>query len=598
MNTARIVVLAIAIGAGGIAAYLASGSGDKPAPAQPVAQLQTVDILVAKSDIGLGQSVKPDDLQWQTWPAATASSNFISRASKADAIKEITGSIARAPFIAGEPIREQKLVKADGSGFMAAILPAGFRAVSTEISPETGAGGFILPNDRVDVLLTKRDKNPDGKGPDVANSEIILTNIRVLAIDQAPKEKEGASALVGRTVTLELKPEQTETLARARQSGTLSLALRSICRHQYGREAGRTPIQQARRKPQRHSLRRCQPADDAEVTERTHDMKCREIQPMMRTFIVRALSFSAVAALTLNPALTPVLASDYRAAAPVTTDGQMNARFVSLGIGKSIVIDLPREIKDVLVADPKVANAVVRSTQRAYIIGAAVGQTNIVFFDSTGAQIAAYDIAVKRDLNGVRAALKQSLPNSDIQIEGVGDGVVLSGTAASPIEAQQAADIAARLVGGNDKVVNSIAVRGRDQVMLKVTRRRSHPQHHQAVGHRSHGQPELRHRGREFQQLQSVYRSRPPAGGRQRGADIVRRHFVSDGYAPRDGERRRRAHAGRAQSDRDLGRSPRPSLPAANFRFPQAIPAIRSRASAPPRSRSRNSAFRSTSRRW
>ena len=198
-------------------------------------------------------------------------------------------------------------------------------------------------------------------------------------------------------------------------------------------------------------------------------MKCREIQPMMRTFIVRALSFSAVAALTLNPALTPVVASDYRTAAPVTTDGQMNARFVSLGIGKSFVIDLPREIKDVLVADPKVANAVVRSTQRAYIIGAAVGQTNIVFFDSTGAQIAAYDIAVKRDLNGVRAALKQSLPNSDILIEGVGDGVVLSGTAASPVEAQQAADIAARLVGGSDKVVNSIAVRGRDQVMLKVT---------------------------------------------------------------------------------------------------------------------------------
>jgi len=198
-------------------------------------------------------------------------------------------------------------------------------------------------------------------------------------------------------------------------------------------------------------------------------MKCREIQPMMRTFIVRALSFSAVAALTLNPALTPVVASDYRTAVPVAADGQMNARFVSLGIGKSFVIDLPREIKDVLVADPKIANAVVRSTQRAYIIGAAVGQTNIVFFDSTGAQIAAYDIAVKRDLNGVRAALKQSMPNSDILIEGVGDGVVLSGSAASPIEAQQAADIAARLVGGTDKVVNSIAVRGRDQVMLKVT---------------------------------------------------------------------------------------------------------------------------------
>jgi len=229
MNTARIVVLTIAVGAGGIAAYLASGSDNKPAPAAPVAQLQTVDVLVAKSDIGLGQAVKPEDMQWQTWPAATASNVFIRRSERPNATTEIVGSIARAPFIAGEPIREQKLVKADGSGFMAAILPSGMRAVSTEISPETGAGGFILPNDRVDVILSKHEKNPDrAAAPDMVISEIILSNIRVLAIDQAPKEKDGQNSVVGKTVTLELKPEQTETLARARQSGTLSLALRSI----------------------------------------------------------------------------------------------------------------------------------------------------------------------------------------------------------------------------------------------------------------------------------------------------------------------------------------------------------------------------------
>ena len=227
MNTARIVVLTIAIGAGGIAAYLASGS-DKPAP-EPIVQMQTVDVLVAKNDIGLGQTVTPDDLQWQTWPAATASNIFIRRNERPDATTQITGSIARAPFITGEPIREAKLVKANGSGFMAAILPTGMRAVSTEISPETGAGGFILPNDRVDVLLTKRDKNPDRTGqPDLVNSEIILSNVRVLAIDQAPKEKDGQNVVVGKTVTLELKPEQAETLARSRQTGTLSLALRSI----------------------------------------------------------------------------------------------------------------------------------------------------------------------------------------------------------------------------------------------------------------------------------------------------------------------------------------------------------------------------------
>jgi pilus assembly protein CpaC len=198
-------------------------------------------------------------------------------------------------------------------------------------------------------------------------------------------------------------------------------------------------------------------------------MKRRGNQPVMRTFIVRALSFSALVALALNPALTPVVASDYRVAAPLAADGQMNSRFLALGIGKSVVVDLPRDIKDVLVADPKIANAVVRSAQRAYIIGAAVGQTNIVFFDSAGQQIAAYDIAVKRDLNGVRAALRQTLPHADIQIEGVGDGVMLSGSAGSPIEAQQAGELAARLVGGTDKVLNSIVVRGRDQVMLKVT---------------------------------------------------------------------------------------------------------------------------------
>jgi pilus assembly protein CpaB len=227
MKIARIVVLTIALGAGGVAAYLARGTDNASPEPQPVAQLPTAEILVAKADIGLGQTVKAEDLQWQTWPAATASSSFI-RNDSGEGMQAVIGSIARSPFIAGEPIREQKLVKANGSGFMAAILPTGMRAISTEITPETGAGGFILPNDRVDVILSRREKNADGRGADVVNSEILLANVRVLAIDQAPKEKEGQNAVVGKTVTLELKPEQAETLARARQTGTLQLALRSI----------------------------------------------------------------------------------------------------------------------------------------------------------------------------------------------------------------------------------------------------------------------------------------------------------------------------------------------------------------------------------
>ena len=197
-------------------------------------------------------------------------------------------------------------------------------------------------------------------------------------------------------------------------------------------------------------------------------MKFGEIQSAMRTVAAGALLLSAVAALTLGP-LLPVVAAESDKD-PVTTSAigpAVKMRFLALGVGKSMVVDLPRDVKDVLVADPKIANAVVRSSQRAYIIGAAVGQTNVVFFDADGQQVASYDIAVKRDLNGVRAALRQSLPG--IQIEGVGESVLLTGSVSSPVEAQQAGEIAARLVGGAEQVVNSIVVRGRDQVMLKVT---------------------------------------------------------------------------------------------------------------------------------
>ncbi|VIO74707.1 Type II secretion system protein D [Bradyrhizobium ivorense] len=195
----------------------------------------------------------------------------------------------------------------------------------------------------------------------------------------------------------------------------------------------------------------------------------------LRTALARSLSFSAVAALLLAPLLAPAVAADSDRSGEAggkvdfstTSSIAAKTRFLSLGVGKSMVVDLPREAKDVLVADPKIANAVIRSAQRAYIIGAAVGQTNVVFFDADGQQVASYDIAIKRDLNGMRAALKQMLPG--VNIEGVGDSVVLTGTVASPVEAQQAGDIAAKLVGAADKVVNSIVVRGRDQVMLKVT---------------------------------------------------------------------------------------------------------------------------------
>ena len=143
-----------------------------------------------------------------------------------------------------------------------------------------------------------------------------------------------------------------------------------------------------------------------------------------------------------------------------------------------MIIDLPRDAKDVLVADPLIANAVVRSARRAYMIGVKVGQTSIFFFDAEGRQIAGFDIAVKRDLNGIRDAIRQVLPTSDIRVEALGaDGIVLSGTVATPVESQTAFSIAGRLVNqgtaalaaSGDKLVNAIIVRDRDQVNLRVT---------------------------------------------------------------------------------------------------------------------------------
>jgi pilus assembly protein CpaB len=227
MKAARLVVLTVAIGAGGVAAMLA-GRSNKPAEVKTEApKVTTVDILVAKSDIPMGQQLAPGDVQWQEWPASTASGNFIRKVDNPSAIEALAGQIARAPFVAGEPIRDAKLVNAKGAGFMAAILPSGMRAVSTQISPETGAGGFILPNDRVDVIVTRRDPDKTGGNND-QTSETVLTNIRVLAIDQNIEEKGGQKVVVGKTATLELTPGQAETLTLAQHLGSLSLALRSI----------------------------------------------------------------------------------------------------------------------------------------------------------------------------------------------------------------------------------------------------------------------------------------------------------------------------------------------------------------------------------
>ena len=190
----------------------------------------------------------------------------------------------------------------------------------------------------------------------------------------------------------------------------------------------------------------------------------------MKATPIRTATLAALIVMIMPGLSTPVMAADRSnvIVPPVQMHGGNATQFMPLGVGKSIVVDLPGDIKDVLVADPKIANAVVRTSRRAYLIGVAVGQTNVFFFGADGRQLLGLDIAVTRDLNGIRAALKRVLPAADIAIEGLADGIMITGSVANQGESQQVYDLAARLAG-DGKVVNGITVRGRDQVMLKVT---------------------------------------------------------------------------------------------------------------------------------
>lgn len=231
MRAARLVVLGVAVAAGGVAAYLASSH--KPAPEAPkaplVQQIETVDVLVAKSDLSRGEVIDAHDIGWQVWPKAAANSNFIQKTARPDAIAQFTGGIVRVPVAAGQPIYDPMVVFAKGSGFLAAVLPKGMRAVALDITPESDAGGFILPEDHVDILLTRHDKAAEkATGSEKIVADTILRNVRVLAVDQNVEEKSGTRVVVGRTATVELAPQQAEALARSRLLGTLSLSLRSL----------------------------------------------------------------------------------------------------------------------------------------------------------------------------------------------------------------------------------------------------------------------------------------------------------------------------------------------------------------------------------
>lgn len=234
MKPSRILLILVAILAGGLAAFLAT-RGDQPVETTVVTQVvqeSKAQVLVAMQAIGVGERLTAEKLQWQDWPEGAVRPEYITIAAAPDAPADLTGTVARFEFFPGEPIRQEKLARAD-QGYLSAVLAEGMRGVSIEVNAASGAGGFIVPNDRVDVILTS-------SGPLGQQSQPILSNVKVLAIGArlgevgttgAPADPENPRAEMftdGTIATLELTPDQADIVINATALGRLSLTLRSI----------------------------------------------------------------------------------------------------------------------------------------------------------------------------------------------------------------------------------------------------------------------------------------------------------------------------------------------------------------------------------
>lgn len=230
MKPARVVIMAVAVLAAGLAGYLAMNltsptvQVNKTSASPVVEKTPMLDVLVVSSSLPVGARLSEETVEWKGWPEDAAIEGLIRRETRPDAITELSGAVVRLPLFAGEPLRPEKIVDSS-SRIMSSLLPAGKRAIATEISVATSAGGFILPNDRVDIIMVRRKTGAEG-----FFTEVILSNIRILAIDQRIEEDaQGNRTAVGTTATLELTPKQTKIITVAQQlADRLTLALRSV----------------------------------------------------------------------------------------------------------------------------------------------------------------------------------------------------------------------------------------------------------------------------------------------------------------------------------------------------------------------------------
>lgn len=228
MNRSRVIILVLAAFAAGIAALLVRGllgGGTAPVNASIISKpASMMNVLVADSAIQPGTAITPSLVRWQSWPKDSVDSSFITQSGNPDTAAIVKGTVARAPLAAGEPLTGTKIVHADSASFMSAQLAPGMRAVSISISTDTGAGGFILPNDRVDVVMTQKVS----ESSHTFASRVILSDVRVLAMDQTFAQDKDQKTVLAKTATLELAPDQATLLTRSAAAGSISLTLRPL----------------------------------------------------------------------------------------------------------------------------------------------------------------------------------------------------------------------------------------------------------------------------------------------------------------------------------------------------------------------------------
>lgn len=242
MDMRRMIVLGVAAVAAIAAVFLVRGmmGGGTPqatALIAPVRQIPTTDVLVASTALQPGTPLNPSLVHWQAWPRSAVDSSFVTREATPDLKVALEGTVVRAPMVEGEPLATNKFVHSDAAGFMAATLTPGNRAISIPVTVESGAGGFILPNDRVDLMMTELASD----NPKRYRAHIVLTNIRVLAMDQTVKQDKDQKTVLARTATLEVTPAQARTVARAQAAGPITLTLRPLGENKPVAEAAPSP---------------------------------------------------------------------------------------------------------------------------------------------------------------------------------------------------------------------------------------------------------------------------------------------------------------------------------------------------------------------